>query len=167
VDPREAEDLYDRYVYMDLPASPDDASADAIAATRFDIPAVINVVARYDALFGSPEESRLAEIAAALQSAMSDYMSLEDASALDPRGFNEFLRTSPDHGTAYAHALALRDILDGIRGLGLTRIEYLETRSRLMDPLVPPDFSVSPNEMGEAIERAERPSDPEVELSER
>ena len=49
--------------------------------------------------------------------------------------------------------------------MGLTRVEYLETRNRLMDPLVPTDASVSARELGEALELTEGPIEPPTEVS--
>lgn len=162
VDRAEATDLSERYLYMDLPANPNEQLAASIVATRFDIGTVVEVVARYDAVFGTPEASRLAEVASELQSAMGQYLSLNDASTLDPSGFNEFLRTSPDHERAYRDAVALNELLDRLRTMGLTRGEYVETRDRLMDPLVPADASVSARQLGEALELTAGPTPEEA-----
>lgn len=143
-----------RYVYDNLPDDPD-AGQVALAATRFDVDAVIRVIERHDALYGPLGADRTPEVAAVVRASLGNYFTLRGAAALDAEGYAAYVQSLPPEDTARLRLAQARILLDDLSRLGLTREEYRLARNRMLAALRPDDAPWTIDQLARAIERLE------------
>ncbi|MEC9372217.1 MAG: filamentous hemagglutinin N-terminal domain-containing protein [Planctomycetota bacterium] len=150
-----------RSIYSELPPTPDDFTAPAtVSATRLDIDAVRRTVQTYNAIFGvpvspggpaTPEAIESTErVAAALNASINRYFSLAEAGAFDPAANRDYIANEPAEAAAFAYAQQLSLLLTDLRNMGLTDLEYRQTRDRILAALAYPGVPVPA--LGQAIE---------------
>jgi filamentous hemagglutinin family protein len=139
-----------RYVYSDLPD--DEATIDAnevrVAATRFNSKQVRDAVIAHDEVLGEPGSDRASALAAQIESLVRQYQAARPVSGgeavpVDPRELAWFLATSPRQEETTRTLLAVRGVLDRVRGLGLTDREFADSQRQLLARIAPSDGSLS------------------------
>jgi hypothetical protein len=128
----------------------------ALAATRFDIQAVIRVVDRYDALFGPTDADRSAQVAAAVRGSVDSYFTLRGASSLDPADYASYVASLPPEDSARLELAQARALLGELKALGLTETEYRLARNRMLATLRPDSAAWSVDDLAKAIEMMEQ-----------
>jgi len=150
--PSEATTFLRRTIFVDLPPTPEQfPRVEALAATRFNVPAIRRVVSTYESIFDDAPAGE-GDVAAAITASVQRYMSLEEAGDFRPEAYREYLASEPREAEALAYAQRLRDLLDTLRDIGLPEPEYVETRNRILAALVGPETPASAGELGEALE---------------
>jgi len=128
-------------VYNDLPSDPSNfAHPLTTAATRIDINAAQDVMAIYDSVFGNVNADRTPEVGQTLAGAFDNYMSfmsIEQASSVDPARFRSWLVRQSAESQANGYVSRLRMLLDRLATIGLSHREYIEARRRILEAVAP------------------------------
>ena len=145
--------LIGRYMYNDMPASTEGFGADrTYAATRANHKTMSRVAGNFDSIFGANDTPQTAAIAAALAASSQRYFSLNEATEPDPGAFRTFLEQSPAEAQTLAYIRNLESLLADLKGLGLTAVEYRQTRNRILSA-VAPQGGLTVDQLARAIER--------------
>lgn len=134
--------LTGRYVYDDMPGALERyAEGGTFSATRIDIDAVRRVANAYMGGVGSAAQAPATS--ESLGAAASRYMTLSQASSVDPAEFRSYLENTPEEGATLAQIQRLENMLADMRNLGLPPGEAAQARVRLIASLssetLPPD----------------------------
>lgn len=144
-----------RYIYSDVPAEPG-YGADVLesAATRFDIDSVQRLVWLHDSIFGNGGEApaRTAAMAADIQQAAQCYQLNKGTGVIDPHLFAAFTREDACGAPARQHLLNLHRLLARMQDIGLTPVEYVAMRNRLLSRLAPMGSSMGVTDLAHTIE---------------
>jgi hypothetical protein len=138
-----------RFYYSDMPASLDRFGERQFAATRVDINAVQRVANAYLSGVGAPEQATAA--AQALSGAATRYMTLSQASDVDPAAFRSYLESTPDEQATLAQIQQLERLLADLKGLGLPPVEYRQARAALLSKLA--SDSLTPELIARTVEK--------------
>jgi hypothetical protein len=123
-----------RYLYNDMPGELDRYNAErTFAATRVDINAVLRVTNAYVGGLGVPQQAAAAS--QALSQAADRYMTLSQASSVDPAAFRQYLESNPQEQETLAQIQRLEALLADMRSLGLPAVEYRQARARLLSSI--------------------------------
>lgn len=129
--------LAGRLLYNDLPGRVIDYPGDrTVAATRMDINEVIAVVNTYRGLFGEGG-AQSAAVGERLSASVESFRAAS-GNAFDAAEYRLFLETSPEQAPTLATVQQISSLLAGIRGLGLSGVEYKQTRDRLLAGIAGP-----------------------------
>jgi hypothetical protein len=145
-----------RYLYSELPnelSGFGPAGGTPLAVTRFDIQAVQAVVDRANALFTTPEGApRADEVTRVVSGSIGRYMSLDEAGALEPAGFAQYLAQSGPDAPAATTFAQLQAMITQLRSLDLPRNEYVRARNALLTPLVPDGAAYTVDDLARLVE---------------
>lgn len=144
-----------RSFYVDAPAEAD-APPDTVqtAATRFDIDSIQRLANLHDSIFGSgtqaDDQTRI--VRDDIQAAIACYQSVYSTQVIDPHAFATFLNEHACGIGARDHFKNLHVLLNRMRDIGLTPIEYIAMRNRLLTRLAPADSFIGVTDLAHAIE---------------
>ncbi|GJQ30017.1 MAG: hypothetical protein HBSAPP03_19010 [Phycisphaerae bacterium] len=125
-------------VYNDLPGAAEAFAAErSYAATRQDIQVVIALVERYNAVFGTAEQDRTAEIAREFAEASARWKALGNEGSFDAAAFRAWVRNTPEERVIAERIAQIEGLLGEMRKLGLTEPEYRQARQRLLRTIMP------------------------------
>jgi filamentous hemagglutinin family protein len=142
-----------RLLYADLPADTTlTPEALAIAATRFDIHSVQRVVEQHDKVFRPAGVDRTEVLRAGLDTSACRFRVSRGAEAVDPRDLAAYLTMREEEAGTRQTLLDIRRLLDRVQALGLTPLEYVATRNRMLAPLAPEGGSMTLEELTALIE---------------
>jgi hypothetical protein len=149
--------LLARSVFHDMRVMASDNDEVRVAAARFERARVAQVVTLHDAVFGGPGSDRTDAIIADLDDAFAAYAARSDA-PVEPRDFAWYVATTPERATTMRTLLGVREVFAGLRDMGLTDVEYAQTRDRLLARLVRDGSTYSPALLDGIIEVAGTPA---------
>ncbi|HEX2837423.1 MAG TPA: hypothetical protein VHN77_04775, partial [Phycisphaerales bacterium] len=144
-----------RSFYVDAPAEAE-TPPDAVqtAATRFDIDSIQRLADLHDSIFGTgtqaEEQTRI--VRDDIQAAVACYQSVYGTQVIDPHAFATFLNEHACGIGARDHFKSLRTLLTRMRDIGLTPIEYIAMRNRLLSRLAPADSFIGVTDLAHAIQ---------------
>lgn len=124
------------------------------AATRFDVDSVHQIVALHDAVFGAGPgaEDRTGAMLDSVQKALCCYKSCYGVETVDPHQFAVFTRENGCGAGARKYLLDVDRLLVRLRNAGLTPVEYVAVRNRLLVRLAPIGSFVGVTELAHVIE---------------
>ncbi|MCC5787626.1 MAG: filamentous hemagglutinin N-terminal domain-containing protein [Phycisphaerales bacterium] len=133
-------------LYNDGPSTGDEPRLE-VTRNRLDFGIVERVLRQYRELYREervdPETGevtsvdRSAQIRQALDSSVIDYYTETGAEEFDAAEFLAFVRETPGHGESAAHIRGIAELLETIRLLGLSPLEYANARSTLLNYVRP------------------------------
>ena len=133
-------------LYNDGPSTGDEPRFE-VTRNRLDFGIVERVLRQYRELYReervNPETGevtsvdRSAQIRQTLDSSVIDYYTETGAEEFDAAEFLTFVRETPGHGESAAHIRGLAELLETIRLLGLSPLEYANARSTLLNYVRP------------------------------
>lgn len=144
--------LIGRALYNDLPGKPiEDRSDYLVTMNRLPEELVRSVLTRRRNLFNPPPDFEPAapRIRDTLAAAWGAYAGAAGPDA-SGAGFRAYLAVSEEHAQAHYYVSELGILLDELRLLGLTQVEYGIAQSRILGDITPPN--VDPDVLRDAIE---------------
>jgi filamentous hemagglutinin family protein len=124
------------------------------AATRFDIDTVERLTNLHDSVFGvgAEGEERTGAMRDAIQTAACCYRSAFGTGVFDAHEFAVFTRENGCGEATREHLLSIDRVLSRMREVGLTPVEYIAMRNRLLARLAPMGSYLSVTEVAHAVE---------------
>ncbi len=136
-DAEAAEAMSGRAMYNDLPTEPRAVEPERrIVATRISGQAAVRAARVYGEVFGAEGAERYGEIGAEIADSSRRYLSIEQAASLDPAAFRAYLEDAAQERATLDRLRGVQRVLAELRGLGLTRVEYVEARRRILSAIV-------------------------------
>ncbi len=127
-----------RSLYADLPPGTEyDPALMSVAATRFDIHGVDQAVRMHDGIFYVDGADQRPAIQEEFQRAAALFRTSAGVETIDAHEFARYLREQPSLQATRDRMLDIQRLLDRVRDLGLTPIEYVAVRNRMLAPLAP------------------------------
>lgn len=144
-----------RSIYSDVPGEPE-FPIDALqsAATRFDIDSVQRLVWLHDSIFGvgAAAEERTGAMRDTIQKAACCYHACYGVETIDPHQFAAFTRENGCGVQARQYLMDLHRLLARVQDIGLTPVEYVAMRNRLLARLAPMGSAIGVTDLAHVIE---------------
>ncbi len=92
---------------------------------------------KYNAVFGTAEADRTAQIAKEFADASARWQSLNNAGSFDAAAFRTWAQNTPEEQVIAARIAQIEGLLGEMRKLGLTEPEYKQARAKLLRSIMP------------------------------